>query len=236
MPDPARHPADDRRADPVRDRRVAAGRGGRAGVRPSVAAGDRLQPARRVQQPRRGRPRRVRRRTRSRWSVQTAATHRIPLEIVNVGGGFGIDYTGDARFDLSVLGDRRWAGSPLPPGVRLVFELGRYLAADAGWYAAEVLDLKRTHGRWFAVLRGGTHHFRLPAAWGYSHPFTVRTGRGLGPPVRPAGGPRRRGRRGRRALHPARRAHPGPAGGPAARRRPAGLRPDRGVRMGHLAP
>jgi diaminopimelate decarboxylase len=23
------------------------------------------------------------------------------------------------------------------------------------------------------VLRGGTHHFRLPAAWGYSHPFTV---------------------------------------------------------------
>jgi diaminopimelate decarboxylase len=36
-----------------------------------------------------------------------------------------------------------------------------------------VLDLKHTHGRWFAVLRGGTHHFRLPAAWGYSHPFTV---------------------------------------------------------------
>jgi diaminopimelate decarboxylase len=42
-----------------------------------------------------------------------------------------------------------------------------------GWYAAEVIDLKRTHGRWFAVLRGGTHHFRLPAAWGYSHPCTV---------------------------------------------------------------
>ena len=60
-----------------------------------------------------------------------------------------------------------------PPGVRLVVEPGRWLAADAGWYAAEVLDLKRTHGRWFAVLRGGTHHFRLPAAWGYSHPFTV---------------------------------------------------------------
>ncbi|MFD0592783.1 hypothetical protein ACFQZ4_09680 [Catellatospora coxensis] len=36
-----------------------------------------------------------------------------------------------------------------------------------------MLDLKHTHGRWFAVLRGGTHHFRLPAAWGYDHPFTV---------------------------------------------------------------
>ena len=47
------------------------------------------------------------------------------------------------------------------------------LTTDAGWYAAEVIDLKQTHGRWFAVVRGGTHHFRLPAAWGYSHPFTV---------------------------------------------------------------
>ena len=52
-------------------------------------------------------------------------------------------------------------------------EPGRILAADAGWYAAEVADLKQTQGRWFALVRGGTHHFRLPAAWGYSHPFTV---------------------------------------------------------------
>ncbi len=109
-----------------------------------------------------------------RWSVAMADTHRFALEVVNVGGGFGIDYTGPDRFDLDVLRpllDR--AVEQLPPSARLVFELGRYLAADAGWYAAEVLDLKQTHGRWFAVLRGGTHHFRLPAAWGYSHPFSV---------------------------------------------------------------
>jgi diaminopimelate decarboxylase len=86
---------------------------------------------------------------------------------VNVGGGFGVDYAGERDFDLAAL-----RGS-LPTGVPLVFELGRYLVAGAGWYATEVLDLKHTHGRWFAVLRGGTHHFRLPAAWGYSHPFTV---------------------------------------------------------------
>jgi len=106
------------------------------------------------------------------WSVRTAASLRIPLEVVNVGGGFGVDYTGEARFDLSVLAQELERVSA-PLGVRLVFEIGRYLAADAGWYAAEVLDLKRNHDRWFAVVRGGTHHFRLPAAWGYSHPFTV---------------------------------------------------------------
>jgi diaminopimelate decarboxylase len=108
------------------------------------------------------------------WAVEAAAKHRVPLDTVNLGGGLGIDYTGPRRFDLDVLarGLAR-AASALPSGARLVLEPGRYLAADAGWYAAEVLDLKRTHGRWFAVLRGGTHHFRLPAAWGYSHPFTV---------------------------------------------------------------
>lgn len=99
-----------------------------------------------------------------------AARWERPLATVNVGGGFGVSYTGPERFDLDVLRDKL-AGLPDTP--RLVFELGRYLAGPAGWYAAEVLDLKRTHGRWFAVLRGGTHHFRLPAAWGYSHPFTV---------------------------------------------------------------
>ncbi len=109
-----------------------------------------------------------------RWSVEAATAYGIPLESVNVGGGFGVDYTGGDRFDLDVLADGLKAiTAALPGGARLVFELGRFLAADAGWYAAEVVDLKHTHGRWFAVVRGGTHHFRLPAAWGYSHPFTV---------------------------------------------------------------
>lgn len=108
------------------------------------------------------------------WCTEQAARHRIELEVIDVGGGIGVPYTGGDGFDLrqfsAGLGD---AIDELPPGVRLIFELGRFLVAGAGWYAAEVVDLKRTHGRCFAVLRGGTHHFRLPAAWGYSHPFAV---------------------------------------------------------------
>jgi len=105
------------------------------------------------------------------WSVRQASVLGIDLRYVNVGGGFGISYDDPAKsFDLAALD---WSGLDLPEGVELAFEPGRFLAAPTGWYAAEVLDLKRTHGRWFAVLRGGTHHFRLPAAWGYSHPFTV---------------------------------------------------------------
>jgi diaminopimelate decarboxylase len=108
------------------------------------------------------------------WCVQQAARHQIDLDIIDVGGGIGVAYTGGHGFDLSTFGDGLSAAvERLPTGVRLIFELGRFLVAAAGWYAAEVVDLKCTHGRYFAVLRGGTHHFRLPAAWGYSHPFAV---------------------------------------------------------------
>ncbi|GGN87573.1 diaminopimelate decarboxylase [Actinoplanes lobatus] len=102
------------------------------------------------------------------WSLKTAHRYGLSIRIVNAGGGLGIDYQSDQSIDLSPL-----ASVTVPDSLELILEPGRWLTADAGWYATEVLDLKTTHGRTFAVLRGGTHHFRLPAAWGYSHPFTV---------------------------------------------------------------
>lgn len=93
----------------------------------------------------------------------------IAMDIINVGGGIGVDPTGTDRFDLNHLATRLRGLDTT--GVTI--ELGRYLAAACGWYACEVLDIKRNHGRNFAVVRGGTHHFRLPAAWGYSHPVEV---------------------------------------------------------------
>lgn len=105
------------------------------------------------------------------WS-RTAAD-RFALRYVNVGGGLGADPRG-AVIDLGALA--RGLQGLETGGAELVFEPGRYLAAAAGWYTAEVLDLKTVQGRAFALVRGGTHHFRLPAAWGYSHPFAVVAG------------------------------------------------------------
>lgn len=108
------------------------------------------------------------------WAARAAARWDVPAPLVNVGGGFGVDIAGDGRFDLDTFG-AALKDLALPAGATLVVEPGRYIAATAGWYATEVVDVKRTHGRWFVVVRGGTHHFRLPASWGYSHPFTVLT-------------------------------------------------------------
>lgn len=99
----------------------------------------------------------------------------IVMKVLNVGGGLGVNYADpEARFPCQdfctgleeLLRDEA-------PGFPLQFECGRYLAAYCGHYLAEVVDIKSNHGETFALLRGGTHHFRLPASWGHSHPFYV---------------------------------------------------------------
>ncbi|PCE33084.1 type III PLP-dependent enzyme [Burkholderia ubonensis] len=101
--------------------------------------------------------------------------HGLALETLNVGGGIGVNYADPSRgFDWP----RFCAGlsgvlADADAGCRIVFECGRFIAADCGYYVTEVVDLKRNHGKHFAVLRGGTHHFRLPASWQHDHPFSI---------------------------------------------------------------
>ncbi|WP_213881856.1 type III PLP-dependent enzyme [Pseudomonas sp. dw_358] len=103
----------------------------------------------------------------------------LQLPLLNVGGGMGIDYRNpEQSFDwprfCAGLGNvmaQEQLGS-----TRLRFEIGRFISAACGYYAMQVLDIKRNHGQYFAIGRGGTHHFRTPAAQGHDHPFVVVRG------------------------------------------------------------
>ncbi len=105
--------------------------------------------------------------------------HRLALPLLNVGGGMGIDYR-DARrsFDWPAFcqGLRALIAEQELGATRIRFEIGRFISAACGYYLMEVLDIKRNHGQYFAVARGGTHHFRTPAAQGHDHPFVVVRG------------------------------------------------------------
>ncbi len=87
----------------------------------------------------------------------------FPLDLVDVGGGLGVAYFEGER-DLEVatlaagLNPVLAAFRATHPGTRLVMELGRYLAADAGTYLTRVRYVKTSMGERFAVLDGGTHH------------------------------------------------------------------------------
>ncbi|MGW4029594.1 type III PLP-dependent enzyme [Streptomyces sp. NPDC004838] len=108
------------------------------------------------------------------WSAQLAARHRVPLREVNIGGGMTVDYTRpDERFDWAAFGEGLGRLADRHPGVVFRIEPGRALTAYCGWYATEVLDVKRSQGENFAVLRGGTHHLRTPVTKGHDQPCSV---------------------------------------------------------------
>ncbi|WP_326799954.1 type III PLP-dependent enzyme [Streptomyces sp. NBC_01808] len=93
---------------------------------------------------------------------------------VNVGGGMAVDYADpEGRFDWRAYGSGLAELAVAHPGLTLRVEPGRALTAYCGWYATEVLDVKRSHGEEFAVVRGGTHHLRTPATKGHDQPCTV---------------------------------------------------------------
>lgn len=108
------------------------------------------------------------------WSAELAARHGFPLREVNVGGGMTVDYADPgARFDWAAYGAGLGRLAAAHPGPLLRIEPGRALTAYCGWYATDVLDVKHSHGQEFAVVRGGTHHLRTPAAKGHDQPCAV---------------------------------------------------------------
>ncbi|WP_262391298.1 alanine racemase [Nocardiopsis sp. CNR-923] len=110
------------------------------------------------------------------WARATARAQGVDLRVVDVGGGLGVPFEeGDTAFDLAAFGA---ALAELDdPGVEVVFEPGRWIAAPTGWYAARVTDVKSAYGGHFAVVRGGINHFQLPTSWEIRHNFAVLPGR-----------------------------------------------------------
>lgn len=88
----------------------------------------------------------------------------LECSMINLGGGFGVSYYGeDKKLDLNLLAKlvnlsfdnyRTFTGT----NPRLIFELGRYLVADAGIYVTKVLSEKKSRGEQFYVLDGGMNH------------------------------------------------------------------------------
>ncbi|MBK5930577.1 pyridoxal-dependent decarboxylase, exosortase A system-associated [Halochromatium salexigens] len=86
-----------------------------------------------------------------------------PLQMLNIGGGFGIPYfPGEQPLDLAPIGEH--LAKRLPdvrerlPEAEIILELGRYLVGEAGVYVAEVLDRKESRGQTFLITDGGLHH------------------------------------------------------------------------------
>jgi diaminopimelate decarboxylase len=87
------------------------------------------------------------------------------LEMIDFGGGFGVPYFDRMpEFDLDRFGQgfqelaAAYRPDPLLNDCRFIFELGRYLVADAGIYVTQVVDVKRSRDKTFVVTDGGMNH------------------------------------------------------------------------------
>jgi diaminopimelate decarboxylase len=97
-------------------------------------------------------------------ALQLADAAPMPVTYLNLGGGFGIPYfPNDEPLDLGAIGqnlsellDDRI--TPALPDARVVIELGRYIAGEAGVYVTRVVDRKVSRGKTFLVVDGGLHH------------------------------------------------------------------------------
>jgi diaminopimelate decarboxylase len=105
-----------------------------------------------------------------------AAHDGLRCDIIDFGGGFGIDYLesgADFSVDIYAIQLHKLIEKFGFEDRQFVIELGRYLTADSGWYCTEILDIKTSLGKKQIITRGGVHHFRRPVALGINHPLTI---------------------------------------------------------------
>lgn len=96
----------------------------------------------------------------------------IRIEMVDVGGGLGVDYY---EPDLNPVPDfRTYFGAfskylKLPEHVHVHFELGRALVAQCGALVCRVLYIKQGLSKRFAIIDGGFTELIRPALYGAHH-------------------------------------------------------------------
>ena len=112
------------------------------------------------------------------FRIAREVEHIAPLicQTINLGGGFGVSHGDDQReLDLATLAA---ALRPVitafieesPVKREIVFELGRYLTANAGIYVSRVISSKSSRGKQFFMVDGGLHH-HLAAAGTFGAAF-----------------------------------------------------------------
>jgi diaminopimelate decarboxylase len=92
----------------------------------------------------------------------------VPLEYLDIGGGYGISYDGQPALDVAQL-----ASEVVPrvsaAGLRLVLEPGRALVGEAGILLTRVEYVKRTGAKTFVIVDGGMSELIRPSHYGGYH-------------------------------------------------------------------
>jgi diaminopimelate decarboxylase len=113
--------------------------------------------------------------------LTTLAKHiGMTLDVLDLGGGLGIDYLGDGQsLSWSKITDDL-ALIKAKAGVKeLWLELGRFAVAECGYYIVPVVDRKVNYGQEQLVLAAGMNHLLRPAITEQPFPASVLRQEGI---------------------------------------------------------
>lgn len=105
----------------------------------------------------------------------------IKMQIINVGGGLGIDYTdpdGNPIPDFKAYFDTYAGNLKLRPGQSLHFELGRAVVGQMGSLITKVLYVKHARVKKFVLVDAGMSDLIRPALYDAHHEIQNLTGNG----------------------------------------------------------
>ena len=111
-------------------------------------------------------------------SLNLAEKIGFDLKCIDFGGGFGVPYKdGAPEMDLGPIARAAEAVGrkvlETSPGCRLGFEIGRYIAAEAGIFLTKVLRVKNSRGKRFIITDAGLNHFTRPIFQRVNHPVRI---------------------------------------------------------------
>jgi len=89
--------------------------------------------------------------------MREAAARGQPLTILDIGGGFPVDYSARSLPIEEFCAPIRAALDAIGPGVRLIGEPGRYIAAPAAIAVSSVMGRALRDGRWWYYLDDGLY-------------------------------------------------------------------------------
>jgi ornithine decarboxylase len=89
--------------------------------------------------------------------AETAARGLPPLEVLDIGGGFPIDYLEPVTPIDAFCAPIRAALARLPAGLRIIAEPGRYICGPAVVAISTVMGRSRREGRWWYYLDDGIY-------------------------------------------------------------------------------
>ncbi|MFA5793031.1 MAG: DUF364 domain-containing protein [Candidatus Gracilibacteria bacterium] len=106
----------------------------------------------------------------------------MTLEILDVGGGFGIPYQdGDKALDLESCAKLAKEAMIDAGSADIIVESGRYLVGDAGTFFTRVIDVKKSFDQYHVICDGGMVGFTRPMLVGQHHEVELFTHKASNP-------------------------------------------------------